>query len=151
MIAEDKVAQGSVEERLKKEGIYISKTRGISMRPLFKTHRDAVMIAPPSRELRKYDIVLYTYGDGRYILHRIVGFKDGLCLIRGDNTYVLECVPKERIIGVAVAFNRNGKRYDMSEISYKMYSRFWNFIYPLRYIAIRTRRLLSRIKHKIFK
>ena len=121
------------------------------MRPLFKTHRDAVMIAPPSRELRKYDVVLYTYGDGRYILHRIIGFKGDVCLIRGDNTYKLERVPKERIIGIAVAFNRNGKRYDMTEVSYKFYSRVWNFIYPIRYLAVMARRVLSKIKHKIFK
>ena len=121
------------------------------MRPLFRTHRDAVMIVPPTRELRKYDIVLYTYGGGKYILHRIIGFKGDECLIRGDNTFVTERVPKDKILGVAVSFNRKGKRYDMTEFSYKAYSRFWHFIYPLRYLWQRVRRVLSRIKHAIFK
>lgn len=151
MIGEELAFDGSVLQRLRDEGVYIAKTSGFSMRPLFKTHRDAVMIVPPQRELRKYDIVLYTYDGKKYVLHRIVGFKGDVCLIRGDNTFVLERIPKDRILGVVASFNRKGVRYDMTELSYRFYSVFWTFIYPLRYLLYQTRRVLSKIKHAIFK
>ncbi len=141
----------SVENVLLRDGYYVTLTSGVSMRPLFKTHRDAVVISPPAGELRKYDVALYTYGDGRYILHRVVGVREECYLIRGDNTYRLERVPKRCVIGVMTSFNRNGKRYDLTEFSYKFYSRFWNFIYPIRYLLFKARVLLSKIKHRIFR
>lgn len=140
-----------VENALKNEGYYVSLTSGVSMKPLFKTHRDVVVISPPKEELRKYDVALYTYGDGRYILHRVVGVRDDVYLIRGDNTYKLERVPKHFVIGVMTAFNRKGKQYDLSEFSYKIYSRIWNFIYPIRYLFMIVKRLLSKIKRALFK
>lgn len=150
MSEQETVASIGIAERLAEEGVYVTKTRGYSMRPLFKTHRDAVIITKPTAPLCKYDIVLYTYNGKDYIIHRIVGFDKDVCLIRGDNTFVTERVPKDKILGVVTAFNRKGKRYDLTELSYKLYSRFWTFIYPLRRLAVRTRRLLSKIKHKIF-
>ena len=151
MIREDSIQQENLEQRLLEDGVYVAKTRGYSMRPLFKTHRDAVMIVPVTRELRKYDIVLYTYGDGKYILHRIIGFSGDICIVRGDNTFVLEKVPKEKILGVVASFNRKGRRYDLSEPSYRAYSVIWTAIYPIRNLWRRVRRVLSRIKHTIFK
>ena len=74
------VEELGVEERLARDGVYATKTRGFSMRPLFKTHRDAVIITPPTRPLRRLDMVLYTYNGEDYILHRIVGF-DGDMII----------------------------------------------------------------------
>lgn len=143
------VEKNVVENSLANEGYYVSLTSGISMRPLFKTHRDVVVISPPTRELRKYDVALYTYGNGKYILHRVIGVRDDVYLIRGDNTYKTERVPKDCVLGVMTAFNRKGKQYDLSEPSYKLYSRFWNFIYPIRYILWIARRVLSKIKRTL--
>ena len=138
-----------IEQSLAADGVYITKTRGFSMRPLFKTHRDAVIIIPPTCPLRRYDIVLYTYNGEDYILHRIVGFDGEVCLIRGDNTFVTERVPKDKIIGVVASFNRKGRRYDMTEPSYKLYARLWNFIYPIRLLTHKTKCVLAKIKNKI--
>ena len=140
-----------IEKCLKTEGCYVSLTSGVSMRPLFKTHRDVVVISSPKEELRKYDVALYPRGDGRYVLHRVVGVKDDVYLIRGDNTYKIERVPKSLVVGVMTAFNRKGKQYDLSEFSYKFYSRFWNFIYPVRYLLWIARRLLFKIKRALLK
>jgi len=151
MTEEERDFKSTVERELQVNGVYVTKTSGVSMEPLFRTHRDAVMIVPPSAELSKYDIALYTYGDGRFILHRVIGVRDDVYLIRGDNTYITERVPKGRVIGVVSAFNRKGKRYDLSEFSYKFYSRFWNYIYPVRYVLNLVKRVLSKIKRTIFK
>jgi hypothetical protein len=76
----------SPERELKENGVYASITRGVSMRPLFKTHRDVVIVRTPIRPYKKYDVVLYTAAD-KYVLHRIIGKRDGAYVIRGDNTY----------------------------------------------------------------
>ena len=139
----------SIEDELSDYGNYATNTVGGSMRPLFRTHRDAVVLSSLDRDIKKYDIVLYKTSDGKYILHRVIGIKGGVFIIRGDNTFVREYVPKERIIASVTSFNRKGKRRKITDLSYKIYSRVWNFIYPLRFVFFKTRTLLSKIKHKI--
>ena len=139
----------SIEDELSEHGNYATNTVGVSMKPLFKTHRDVVTLIPPDREIKKYDILLYKTPDGRYVLHRVIAVKDGIYVIRGDNTYVKEYVPREWVIAYAVAFNRKGKRHKTTDLSYKIYSRLWHFIYPVRLVFFKMRMLLSKIKRKI--
>lgn len=140
-----------IESELKKHGSYASTTRGVSMRPLFKTGRDMVIIKPVSRPLRKYDVVLYTGARNHYTMHRIIGIKDNYFVIRGDNTYNKEYVPKENVIGILTEFNRKGKRGSVEDTSFKIYSRFWHYLYPVRHICYKIKCLLSKIKHAVFK
>ena len=140
-----------IESELQKHGSYASITRGTSMRPLFKTSRDVVIIEPITRPLRKYDVVLYTGTHNKYTLHRIISVKGGYCIIRGDNTYKKEYVPTDRIIGILTEFNRKGKRGSTSSISFKIYSRVWHYLYPVRHICHKIHVLLAKIKNKIFK
>ena len=140
-----------IEDELSRHGVYASTTRGVSMRPLFKTGRDMVIIVKPEAELRKYDVVLYRDGKGKYILHRIIAVKDTRLIIRGDNTYVREVVDKSRIIGVLTEFNRKGKHHSVNEASYKLYSRIWNFLYIPRAACYFTLRTAKRALRKIFK
>ena len=142
---------GVIETELERHGVYASVTRGTSMRPLFKTHRDMVIIKPVTRELKKYDVVVYT-GSARnkYTMHRIIAVRDDVCVIRGDNTYVKEYVPKQYIVGMLSEFNRRGKRHSTEEKSYKIYSRVWHYLYPARFVYIKCRRVAGRIYHKIF-
>ena len=142
----------SVIEELKRHGTYASVTEGVSMRPLFRTHRDVVILSVPERELKKYDVVLYTTSkEDKYLLHRIVKVKPDEYLIRGDNTYVLEHVKPERIIAVLTEYNRKGRRGSVEDVSFKLYSRVWNFIYPIRFVCYKIRRILATIYRKIFK
>lgn len=144
---------GLIESELEKHGVYASVTRGPSMKPLFKTSRDVVYIQKPSRPLKKYDVVIYTGAKNKYTMHRIIAVREREYIIRGDNTYSKEHIPKENIIGILTEYNRKGKRHSTNELSFKIYSRFWNFIYPLRYIIrkcyLPPRRLAGRIYHKI--
>ena len=89
----------SIEKELEEFGFYASNTLGVSMRPLFKTHRDMVIIKRPEEELKKYDVALYVCR-GKYILHRVIAVLDDVYIIRGDNTYRKERVPKQSVIGV---------------------------------------------------
>ena len=140
-----------IENELQKNGVFASNTLGCSMQPLFKTHRDMVIIKRAEGALKKYDVVLYRDMKGRYVLHRIIGVKKDYYIIRGDNTFVKELVPKDRVIGVLAAFRNKKRRKTVDAFSYKLNSRFWNFIYPLRALKRKIRIALSKIYHKIFK
>ncbi len=129
-----------VEEELLTEGVYASNTVGSSMRPLLRHHRDMVIITPPEGEIKKYDVVLYRRAGDVYTLHRVICVKDDHFVIRGDNTYIREFVPKDKIIGVMQSYNRGGKHHSVTEFGYKFYSRFWNFIYPLRFVMYKLLR-----------
>lgn len=141
----------TVESELRESGVYASVTKGSSMRPLFKTNRDVVILKRSDTEPRKYDVVLYKSGEGKYILHRIVKVLSDEFIIRGDNTYIPERVAKDRILATLTEFNRKGKKHKIDEIGYRMYSRFWNFIYPIRFLIFKSFMLAHRIYRKIFK
>ena len=143
-------APKTIEEVIKTRGTYMTNTLGISMRPLFKTHRDAVILARPDREIRKYDVVLYKTERG-YILHRVVKIKGDTLIIRGDNTFKKEYVKASDVFAYMIACNRKGKRREITDLSYRLYSRFWNFIYPVRFVLRKIRTFLGKIKRKIFK
>lgn len=138
-----------IEKQLEEYGTYATNTVGPSMRPLFKTHRDVVVLKRVDGALKKYDVALYRI-DGKYILHRVIGVRENHYVIRGDNTFIKEYVPKDKILGVMVSFNRDGKHHDVNEAGYKFYSVFWNFIYPIRRAFAAVRRILGKIKRKLF-
>lgn len=136
----------SVEEILEREGVFASVTVGTSMRPLFKTRRDMVILKKPEQPPRKYDVVLYKI-QKKYVLHRIVKVKadERIYVIRGDNTYKNEYVPFEKIIAVLDSFNRKGKHSCVTDRAYRIYSRVWTALYPLRKIAYPVFVLLRRL------
>jgi signal peptidase I len=141
----------TIESELAKSGVYASVTKGNSMRPLFKTNRDMIILKTPDGELKKYDVALYRTRSGKYVLHRVVGVRGDIYLVRGDNTFVLERVPKDSVLAVLAEFNRNGKKYTVNSSSYKLYSRVWNFIYPVRYLFHFARSFAYRVYRKLFK
>ena len=142
---------GTIEAELAEYGTYASNTRGYSMKPLFSHHRDVVVISPPDGELKKYDVALYPMGESDYILHRVIAVRESCYVIRGDNTYVKEYVPKDKVIGVLTEFTRAGKHRTCKDLSYRIYSRFWCAIYPIRLFLRKTRIALSRIYRAVFK
>lgn len=141
----------TVIEELARHGSFASTTSGTSMEPLFRTGRDMVVIERPTRELRRNDVVLYRYSSGKYVLHRILRFDGDVCIIRGDNTFVLERIPRDMILGVLVRFNRKGRSHSVTDRSYRAYVVFWRLIYPFRYLWYRFRRLAGGAYRRIFK
>ena len=138
-----------LEEILEQEGWLVYKTRGISMLPMLHENQDLVVIRTPKGRLKKYDVALYKRGE-TYVLHRVIGVREGGYDIRGDNTYVVEKVSDQAVIGVLTSFIREGKKYEVTDLRYRLYARIWNTIYPLRvlyrrcfYIAWRTARKLG--------
>ena len=147
-----RVGFDDIEAVLAKTGVYASVTEGVSMRPLFKTHRDVVVLEAPTERLKKYDVALYRIGQ-KYVLHRVIGIDSGaqVYLIRGDNTFKIERIPYGAVIARLVSFNRGGVHYSVTDKGYLRYARFWNFIYPIRFIFHKSRAFLGRIKRAVFR
>lgn len=143
----------SVEEQLKTQDTAAVLTRGASMYPLLRTHKDIVVIGKAQHPLKIGEVPLYkAKGAKNLILHRIIDVApDGTYIIRGDNTYKKEYVPAENIVGVMIAIYRGGKYIDcMTSKKYKFYV-WWNrFWYPVRFVwKTKIRAFLGKIKRKI--
>ena len=118
--------------------------RGVSMRPMLRQGLDAVELAPLPQHLKKYDLPVYQYPSGKYVMHRVVKVKNEHYVCRGDNTYQDEFVSHEQMLGVVSAFRRGKKRIEVSAPGYRLYCWLWVAIYPLRKIYFRCRNWLSR-------
>ena len=143
----------AVEEQLKTDGTAAFLTRGASMYPLLRTHKDIVVIGKAEHPLKVGQAPLYkARGVQNLILHRIIGVtNDGNYIIRGDNTYKKEYVPQENVVGVMTAVYRGGKYIDCaSSKKYKFYVKFNRFSYPIRWLwKTKIRAFLGAVKRKI--
>lgn len=140
-----------IEQMLERDGVIVYKTRGVSMRPMLKQNRDLVTVRKFEGRLKKYDVPLYRRKTGGYVLHRIIGLKDDCYIIRGDNTFKKEYVPDSEVLGVLTEFKRKGRNHSVDSAGYKLYARFWNLIYPLRWVMSKSKVLGSKVKRFIFR
>ena len=106
--------------------------RGVSMRPMLRQGLDAVELSPLPPKLKKYDLPVYRYPSGKIVMHRVVAVKEDHYVCLGDNTYRYEHIRPEQMIGLVTAFRRGKKRIEVDALPYRIYSRFWVAIYPLR-------------------
>lgn len=121
----------AVEEMLCTQGYWVSTTVGWSMFPMLRNRRDSIVLYPVAGPIKKYDVVLYK-NEGKYILHRVLKQYPDYFIIRGDNCYVKEKVPREQVFAVLGEFYRGDKKIDMQGLPYKIYARIWNWLYPVR-------------------
>ena len=134
---------------LKEKGEASSLTRGCSMRPMLREHKDVVTMAKISRKLKKGDVVVYPSKNGEFVLHRIVAIKKGEYIIRGDNNYFTEYgIIDNDIVGILKCFYRDGKYVDCeTNKKYKLYTFYICHSYFLRYPWKKiVRPLLGKIK-----
>lgn len=122
------------------------------MLPMLRQGKDAVELGAAVGQLKKYDLPVYRYPSGKYVMHRIVRVEQDHYVCLGDNTYEYEKIRPEQIIAVVVAFRRGQKRISVDSLGYQLYSRIWVAIYPFRKlwrrVTWRLRRLLRRSKEK---
>lgn len=114
------------------------------MLPMLRQGKDAVELAPLPQQLKKYDLPVYQYPNGKYVMHRIIAVRDDHYVCLGDNTLEYEKIRYEQMIGVVSAFKRGEKRISVEAPSYRLYCRLWCAIFPVRKILIRTRYWLRR-------
>jgi len=128
------------------------KVTGFSMYPLVSSRRDSVVLTKAGK-LKKGDVPFYRRSDGSYILHRIVGVKDGAFKTRGDYELKTEFpVYPEQVVAVAKGFYRNEKYISCDSLGYKLYKLFWMntvWLRPriLKAISILTKKLKKKKKN----
>lgn len=107
---------------------------GYSMYPLLVPGRDEVILSPLSeRDTRRGDVVLYRRSSGILVLHRICRCKkDGYYMV-GDNQVQIEGpIRQEQLIGMMTGFVRRGKLVSVSDVRYRILSRIWLMMRPVR-------------------
>jgi len=118
------------EDTLRSEGQYVTTLNGSSMFPMVRHGVDPVLIVPADGPLKRYDVAVYSKPD-RYVVHRVLGFRDGVYIIRGDNCVTKEYVPEDKISGRVSGFWRKGRFIPVTDRRYKAYAKFWVAINPL--------------------
>lgn len=116
---------------------------GRSMTPFVCHMRDTVTLVPyEGQKLKKGDIALYTRsGSGltAYIMHRIVGFKDGCAVLCGDGQTVKEYgVRRESVLALASEVCRKGRTVKDGSPVWLFYKHIWRILRPLRPALIRV-------------
>ncbi len=119
---------GLLEETLCAGGEALFTPSGDSMWPMLTSDRDTVILRAPNGSLQKYDLPLYQRKNGQYVLHRVVGKDAQGYIMRGDHQCAKEYgIRDEQIVGIVVAFVRNGKRYEVNDWRYRLYCRLWTW------------------------
>ena len=60
--------------------------RGVSMLPMLRQGIDSVELSPLPDKLKKYDLPVYQYPSGKYVMRRVVKVRDDHYVCLGDNT-----------------------------------------------------------------
>ena len=143
----------SIREILDTCGQYTGLTVGTSMNPLIHHQKDNIIVVKNKERLKKYDVPVYQDKSGKYIMHRIVEVHPDHYIIIGDNLMAKEYVTDDMIVGKLVGFYKNGKHYIDCENNklYKLYSRVWVALYPVRPVYHFAKRCLSFVKRRILK
>jgi signal peptidase I len=136
----------NIEEFMQQNGFFMNVVDGISMYPMLRSKRDIVVIKPYEGRLKKYDVPLYKVNND-YILHRIIKVLPDSYVMRGDNRMDKEYgIKDEDIIGVLTSFHRDKKEICVENKWYCLYSRLWNYIFPIRLLYKKCRGFAGRIK-----
>lgn len=108
---------------------------GYSMLPLWRDrHNNVVLTACDPSRLKKLDIPLYRRKNGQYVLHRIIKVYDDCFDLAGDaQTEIERSLPKGCVIAVVKGYyNERGKYVSCDSFRYRLYSRLWTAILPIR-------------------
>lgn len=143
----------SIKEILDTYGKYTGLTMGTSMKPLIHQQKDNIIVVKNKDRLKKYDVAVYVTPQGKYIMHRVVEVHDDHYVIVGDNLLRKEYVTDDMICGVLVGFYKNGKKYIdcTSSKAYKLYSKIWVALLPVRPAILFVPRCFSNIKYLLSK
>lgn len=125
---------------------------GSSMQPLIRRGKDLVTIAPLQRLVKKGDVVLFMTDSGRYVVHRVWKMKEKMVRTLGDNCVNPDAwIPNEYVLGQAICYSRNGRKYRLDTCFARLWGRVWMAIFPLRVFYIRLRKYAGCCYRKLFK
>ena len=92
---------------------------GVSMQPTLFAG-DSIKVNQ-EKEYHKGDILVFFYKNNTIIVHRLLYFQNNMYYCKGDNSFRIEDVLKEQIIGKVISINGNNVPYcspDLITLSY---------------------------------
>ena len=116
-----------ISEAVKNGGCFYLSPKGKSMLPTIREGKDQVVLEE-FVSFKKGDILLYRRKNGQFVLHRLVGFKNGKPIMCGDAQFALEYgISEDDIIARVSSIVRNKKQINVGSLSFKVYSACLSF------------------------
>ena len=141
-----------IKEKLNEDGKVIFTPKGTSMLPTIVGEVDTVSLVKPKFPLAKYSIPLYRRDDGSFVLHRVIGRKNGCYVMRGDNQFVKEKgIREDQIVGVVQSYTHNGEAFEAYGSENYSYAKKLHRKIGRKRIYLGIRRRLGKIKRKILR
>ena len=104
------------EDVIAEQGSLVYTNVGDSMVPVIR-EGNLLIIEAVKNPLKVGDVPLYKRDTGQYVLHRVVGIKNGKYIMKGDNRdFVERGITDRYIIGVLTGIVRNGKTYPVETV-----------------------------------
>ena len=135
-------------ERLLAQGQSVQiQPQGYSMYPLLVPGRDAAVIeGTRSDGLKRGDVVLYRREGGILVLHRIWRVrKDGFYMVGDNQSEVEGPLQGSQIKGILTGFVRKGKYRSVKNPVYRLASRLWLFLRPVRPVLSKMAAAVKRV------
>lgn len=119
---------------------------GYSMRPFLEHRRDSVVLTEP-HDIKVGDPVLAKVTAGKYVFHRIIKMEGEHLTLMGDGNArgTEECDLKD-VIASTAALVRKGHHYLPTGRAWRIYSRVWVPLRPLRRWLLLPYRAYHKIK-----
>lgn len=119
---------------------------GVSMEPFIKNKKDVVTLVEAGRKLRKGDVPLYRRGNGKVVLHRVIGEDKNGYIMRGDNQWTNEYgIKDENILALLYSVKKGSRELKKDSAFCRLYEFFLPLIRLLKksknFIIIRAKRL----------
>ncbi len=150
MMEEISAKKTTIEEVVRRDGLYVGPTVGRSMMPMLRERRDSIVVRLKSGRLKPLDVALYRRGKD-YVLHRVLSLTDEGYVIRGDNCYSDEYIPEEDVFGVLEEFFRDEKRVPCTDPKYLRYVKRRLKTYKIRRFFVLTKAKVKSAFKKAFK
>lgn len=135
--------------RLISEGKTVSLTvKGHSMNPFIVHMRDQLTLGPvKTQDIRPGTVALVKDSRGSYLIHRITEVNEGTVTLIGDgNIGISETATFDNIIGIMYSVRRDGHEYSADSLIWRIYSRIWMMLTPVRrYPLALWRKLNSKL------
>ena len=132
------MATHTFEDVLARSGTVAFPVRGVSMRPLIKAGRDAVLVSAKDGRLERFDVGLFRRDNGEYVLHRVMSVQDGEYLFNGDSQTFTERVREDQVLGSMEGLTRKGRPVDLEGLPYRTYVALWCGLFPVRRLGLKV-------------
>lgn len=146
-----KVLFSAISEQLAVNRQAVFTVTGMSMWPFMCHGRDQVIVEKVDQDSLKIgDIVLFRTTEERYTLHRITRLEEDFFQTTGDGNLLRDRpMLYDSIIAKVDKVIRKGKTIDCSSRKWKILSRTWMLLFPIRKYLLKFLKNFSRTKQRL--